>query len=225
MSRKKNENEVKQNKQDLDGELNILSDSEIVRMAHEGSSSAYEFLIAKYRGLAKSIARRYYISGADNEDVIQEGMIGIFKAVRDYNEELGSSFYSFANLCIERQIQTAVKGANREKHKILTESVSLDSADDDDEQAPYGEPARRKTLEVPVDEAYDPESVAVMRDTLAQIESLSKRVLSTMESKVFAGMLQGKSYVDIAKELHKTPKSIDNAIQRIKKKLQSPKKL
>lgn len=222
MTRKNKNAEVPANKGSLEDERNILSDSEIVKMAREGSSSAYEFLIAKYRGLAKTIARKYYITGGDNEDVIQEGMIGIFKAVRDYNEELGSSFYSFANLCIERQIQTAVKGANREKHKILNESYSLDSQDDE-EQTSYGEGIRRSPLDVPDDESKGPENLAVLKDTLEHIEGLSKKVLSTMESKVFSGMLQGKSYIDIAKELNKTPKSIDNAIQRIKKKLQESK--
>ena len=106
-------------------ELNLLSDDSIVKMAQEGSSTAYEFLIQKYREMAKLKAHKYYINGGDNDDVMQEGMIGIFKAVRDFDPEAGSSFSSFAELCVDRQIQTAITGANREKHRPLNESVSL----------------------------------------------------------------------------------------------------
>ena len=103
-----------------EGKLNILADEAVVRMAQEGSATAYEYLIQKYREVAKIKARTYYIAGGDNEDAVQEGMIGIFKAVRDYEPGAGASFSSFLELCVDRQIKTAMSGANRRKHKILT---------------------------------------------------------------------------------------------------------
>ena len=106
-------------------DLNVLTDESIVKMAQEGSNTAYEYLINKYKESAKMKSKSYFIAGADNEDVIQEGMIGIFKAVRDFDEEKDASFRTFAELCINRQILNAIKGANRQKHQILNESVSL----------------------------------------------------------------------------------------------------
>ena len=110
-------------------DLNVLTDESIVKMAQEGSGTAYEYLIDKYKELAKIKSKTYYIAGGDNEDVIQEGMIGIFKAIRDFDENKDASFRTFAELCINRQIVNAIKGANRQKHQILNESVPLHMGD------------------------------------------------------------------------------------------------
>lgn len=109
----------------LSNEMNILSDESLVKLAKEGSSPAYELLIDKYKHVAKINARKYYIVGAENEDVIQEAMIGIFKAIRDFDENAGTKFSSFLQLCIDNQIKTAINAANRQKHKLLNESLSI----------------------------------------------------------------------------------------------------
>ena len=191
---------------------NILTDEEILKMAAEGSNSAYEFMLLKYRNLVKTIARKYYIAGADNEDVIQEGTIGLFKAIRDFDDEGGSSFGTFARLCIERQIQTAVSGANRDKHKILNESVPLDSAAGSEEAI--------AAESIPAGPKDDPEDLTLMRESISAIIELSEKVLSPLEARVFRGLMGGKDYKDIASDLGKSPKSIDNAIQRIRRKIQ-----
>jgi len=181
-------------------------------MAAEGSNSAYEFMLLKYRNLVKTIARKYYIAGADNEDVIQEGKIGLFKAIRDFDDEGGSSFGTFARLCIERQIQTAVSGANRDKHKILNESVPLDSAAGSEEAI--------AAESIPAGPKDDPEDLILMRESISAVIELSEKVLSPLEARVFRGLMGGKDYKDIASDLGKSPKSIDNAIQRIRRKIQ-----
>lgn len=190
-------------------ELNLLSDDSIVKMAQEGSSTAYEFLIQKYREMAKLKAHKYYINGGDNDDVMQEGMIGIFKAVRDFDPEAGSSFSSFAELCVDRQIQTAITGANREKHRPLNESVSLSG-----EEATEGE-----KITLPASKGDEPERLALLKESIDALFDEAKEKLSPMEQSVFRGIMQGKSYTEIAAELGKSPKSIDNATQRIKKKI------
>ena len=190
-------------------ELNLLSDDSIVKMAQEGSSTAYEFLIQKYREMAKLKAHKYYINGGDNDDVMQEGMIGIFKAVRDFDPEAGSSFSSFAELCVDRQIQTAITGANREKHRPLNESVSLSG-----EEATEGE-----KITLPASKGDEPERLALLKEAIDALFGEAKEKLSPMEQSVFRGIMQGKSYTEIAAELGKSPKSIDNATQRIKKKI------
>ena len=190
-------------------ELNLLSDDSIVKMAQEGSSTAYEFLIQKYREMAKLKAHKYYINGGDNDDVMQEGMIGIFKAVRDFDPEAGSSFSSFAELCVDRQIQTAITGANREKHRPLNESVSLSG-----EAATEGE-----KITLPASKGDEPERLALLKESIDALFGEAKEKLSPMEQSVFRGIMQGKSYTEIAAELGKSPKSIDNATQRIKKKI------
>lgn len=189
-------------------EFNLLSDDSIVKMAQEGSSTAYEFLIAKYREMAKKKARKYYIVGGDNDDVMQEGMIGIFKAIRDFDQASGTPFAAFAELCVERQIQTAITGANREKHRPLNESVSL-TADEDSEEK----------REIPASKGVEPEKMTIFRESVENLFEEANLKLSSMERSVFRGIMQGKSYTEIATELGKTPKSIDNATQRIKKKI------
>jgi len=201
------------------GEMNILSDEALVAMAQEGSNTAYEFLIGKYRERAKLKARKYYISGADVEDVVQEGMIGIFKAIRDFDREAGKSFLAFLDLCIERQIQTAVSGANREKHRILNESLSLSGDGDriDERVLAMGGGGFVSGFAAEA----DPGEIAVKSEAYSDLDRASNIVLSPFERGVWELMLKGCDYREIAARLGRPAKSVDNAIQRIKKKMRN----
>lgn len=192
---------------------NILTDEEMVRMAQEGSTTAEEYLIKKYKDLVKKKSSTYFIIGGDKEDVIQEGMIGIFKAIRGYDEDKDASFKTFAEICINRQIISAIRNANLQKHQILNESLSLSSDND-----PEGE---QKTLEerLPSTNGDDPETLMLMKEVGQYLKSETVEIFSALEQKVWDRILQGKNYQEIAVDLDKTPKSIDNAIQRIKKKI------
>lgn len=192
---------------------NILTDEEMVKMAQEGSVTAEEFLIKKYKDLVKIKSSTYFIIGGDKEDVIQEGMIGIFKAIRGFDEDKEASFKTFAEVCINRQIISAIRNANMQKHQILNESLSLSSDND-----PEGE---QKTLEerLPANRGDDPETLMLMKEIGQYLKEESHEIFSPLEQKVWDRMLQGKKYQEIATELEKSPKSIDNTMQRIKKKI------
>ena len=192
---------------------NILTDEEMVKMAQEGSVTAEEYLIKKYKDLVKKKSSTYFIMGGDKEDVIQEGMIGIFKAIRGFDEEKEASFKTFAEICINRQIISAIRNSNLQKHQILNESISLSSDND-----PEGE---QKTLEerLPSNKSDDPETLMLMKEIGQYLKEESHEIFSTLEQKVWDRMLQGKTYQEIAVELEKTQKAIDNALQRFKKKI------
>ena len=192
---------------------NILTDEEMVKMAQEGSVTAEEYLIKKYKDLVKKKSSTYFIVGGDKEDVIQEGMIGIFKAIRGFDEEKEASFKTFAEICINRQIISAIRNSNLQKHQILNESISLSSDND-----PEGE---QKTLEerLPSNKSDDPETLMLMKEIGQYLKEESHEIFSSLEQKVWDRMLQGKTYQEIAAELDKAPKAIDNAMQRIKKKI------
>ncbi len=198
-------------------DLNVLTDESIVKMAQEGSGTAYEYLIDKYKELAKIKSKTYYIAGGDNEDVIQEGMIGIFKAIRDFDEEKDASFRTFAELCITRQITNAIKGANRQKHQILNESVPLHmgSADSESGEGAFAEHVASNSPDA------DPESMMLMKEVVDYLKENDRDIFSPLESKVWNEMLKGKTYREIAVELRRPTKAIDNAMQRIKKKIES----
>lgn len=192
---------------------NILTDEELVKMAQEGSATAEEFLISKYKELAKRKAGAYFIMGGDKEDVIQEGMIGIFKAIRQYRDDRNTSFRTFAELCITRQIISAIRKANLRKHSILNESVSLnDEREPDGEHQPLEETLRAK-------EDMNPEALLMMKEVSEFLKAESGEIFSPLEKKVWARMLQGENYREIAAELHRSSKTVDNAMQRIKKKI------
>lgn len=197
-----------------EGKLNILADEAVVRMAQEGSATAYEYLIQKYREVAKIKARTYYIAGGDNEDAVKEGMIGIFKAVRDYEPGAGASFSSFLELCVDRQIKTAMSGANRRKHKILTESVSLVLQEGESEN---GNPDIAHMMTAGRED--EPENAALIKEAVELMRKAGEERLSRFERRVWNEMLKGETYREIADVLQKSPKTIDNAIQRIKKKI------
>lgn len=207
-----------------DSDLNVLTDEAIVQMAQEGSSTAYEYLIDKYKGLARSKATTYYIIGADRDDVIQEGMIGIFKAIRDYDPEEDASFRTFAELCVNRQIISAIRGANRQKHQILNESVSLNAGSemgDEDMNGSRGSgqrPLAERLADLSPD--MDPESLMLIKEVTDYLKANGRDIFSPLENRVWEEMLRGLSYREIAFRLRKSTKTVDNAIQRIKKKVE-----
>lgn len=191
---------------------NILTDEELVKMAQEGSATAEEFLISKYKELARKKSSAYFIMGGDKEDVVQEGMIGIFKAIRQYRDDRNASFRTFAELCINRQIISAIRKANLAKHKILNESVSL-SPDD----ARSGEKSPIEGLIA--QNCEDPETLILVKEIVEFIKADKSELFSPLEKNILDRMLQGKGYRQIASEIHRTSKTVDNAMQRIKKKI------
>lgn len=190
------------------------SEEELVRKAQAGDAYAEEHLIRKYKELVKSRAHRYFMVGADREDIVQEGMIGIFKAIRDYDDSKLTSFRTFAELCITRQIITAIKRATRLKHGPLNTYISFSKPDSPENSSKSIE----ETLSSSSD--TDPESLLLLKEQIDYIEANGTDIFSGLELRVWTEYLQGKTYLQIAKETNRTPKSIDNATQRIKKKLE-----
>ncbi len=191
-----------------------LNEEEVVEFARSGDDRAQEYLIKKYKNFVRSKARSYFLIGADKEDIIQEGMIGLFKAIRDFRPEKTSSFRAFAELCITRQIITAIKTATRQKHIPLNSYVSLN-------KPIYDEESDRTLLDVITgSKISDPEELIISREEVDNIESKIGEILSDLEWQVLTYYLQGKSYQEIAKDLDRHVKSIDNALQRVKRKLE-----
>jgi len=189
-------------------------DEEIVIEAKNGDTRAQEYLINKYENFVKSKAKSYFLIGADKEDIYQEGMIGLYKAIRDFKPDKLSSFKAFAELCVTRQIITAIKTATRQKHIPLNTYVSLN-------KPIYDEESDRTLLDV-LSEARvaDPEELIISREELNHIQNEIGEVLSTLELEVLMSYLDGKSYQEIACDLDRHAKSIDNALQRVKRKLE-----
>jgi RNA polymerase sporulation-specific sigma factor len=191
-----------------------LEDEKIVEHAREGDGEALEFLINKYRHFVRAKARSYFLIGADREDIIQEGMIGLYKAIRDFRLDKLSSFRAFAELCITRQIITAIKTATRQKHIPLNSYVSLN-------KPIYDEDSDRTLLDViSGSKITDPEELVISREEFDDIEEKIGELLSSLEWKVLMSYLEGKSYQEIAEDLDRHVKSIDNALQRVKRKLE-----
>ncbi len=189
-------------------------DEEVIVEAKKGDVRAQEYLISKYENFVKSKAKSYFLIGADKEDIYQEGMIGLFKAIRDFKSDKLSSFKAFAELCVTRQIITAIKTATRQKHIPLNTYVSLN-------KPIYDEESDRTLLDV-LSEAKvaDPEELIISREELNHIQSEIGEVLSSLEMEVLTSYLDGKSYQEIACDLDRHAKSIDNALQRVKRKLE-----
>ena len=181
-----------------------MTDEELIDQLREGDRQVMDYICDKYKNLVRSKAKSMYILGGDSEDLIQEGMIGLFKAIRDYRPEKESSFYHFAELCISRQMYTAIEASNRKKHAPLNSYVSLSEP----ESGGIGE-----LLET------SPEQMMIDRENVAQIKERIEKSLSDMEKEVLAYYMQGMNYVQIAEIMERSPKSIDNALQRIKNKL------
>jgi len=195
-------------------ELEIKSDEDIVSEAKDGNTIALEFLINKYKNFVKAKARSYFLIGADREDIIQEGMIGLYKAIRDFKGDKLSSFRAFAELCITRQIITAIKTATRQKHIPLNSYVSLN-------KPIYDEDSDRTLLDIlSGSKITDPEELMINREEYHDIEFKMGEILSDLEWKVLTLYLEGKSYQEIAVDLKRHVKSIDNALQRVKRKLE-----
>ncbi|KPU26549.1 RNA polymerase factor sigma-70 [Caloranaerobacter sp. TR13] len=191
-----------------------MVDEEIVESARNGDTEALEFLIKKYKNFVRAKARSYFLIGADKEDIIQEGMIGLYKAIRDYKQDKLTSFKAFAELCITRQIITAIKTATRQKHIPLNSYISLN-------KPIYDEESDRTLLDILSGvKIMDPEELIISREELKSIESKIGEILSDLEWEVLIYYLQGKSYQEIAVELNRHVKSIDNALQRVKRKLE-----
>ncbi len=195
-------------------DLEHLTDEEIVSLAKHGDTMALEFLIGKYKNFVRSKARTYFLIGADREDIIQEGMIGLYKAIRDYRYDRQTSFHSFAEICVTRQIITAIKTATRQKHMPLNSYVSLNK--------PVYEEESERTLSdvITQGKAGNPEDLFIDQEDFLDIESTMQRILSPLEQDVVNLYLEGKSYIEIAQQLDRHVKSVDNALQRVKRKLE-----
>jgi len=189
------------------------SDSELVSMAQEGNLEAEESLIRKYKGIVKTKANMYYMAGADEEDIVQEGMIGLFKAIRQYDSSKQAAFGTFAGICVTRQIISAIRTADRDKHRALNTSVSLNDPVEQDSESIRLEDTLR------TDMAENPETLLVMRDVVDYILNNGDNIFSDLEMQVLNEFLQGKDYDKIAGKLGKNIKSIDNAMQRVRKKI------
>ena len=191
-----------------------MTDEEIVEIARVGDIDAQEYLINKYKNYVRAKARTYFLLGGDKEDLIQEGMIGMYKAIRDFRSDKLSSFRAFAELCITRQIITAIKTATRQKHIPLNSYVSLNTPI-------YDEDSDRTLLDVITgNKVTDPEELIISREEFTEIETKMGELLSSLEWKVLMYYLEGKSYQEIAEDLGRHVKSIDNALQRVKRKLE-----
>ena len=191
-----------------------LSDEKIAELAQQGDNTAMEYLFTVYKNFVRTKARAYFLVGADHEDIVQEGMIGLFKSIRDYRPDRNASFKVFAELCITRQIITAIKSATRQKHGPLNSYISLS-------KPIYNEDNECTLLDIIVEgDVPSPEDVIINRENLIMIQSHAKEVLSDFEQDVLRYYLAGKSYQQIADKLTRHAKSVDNALQRVKRKLE-----
>ena len=193
-----------------------MQDEQIIKEIRNGDKVALEYLINKYTVLVNAKVSKYFIIGAEKEDIIQEGLIGLYKAIKDYNLDKQNSFKSFANLCIERQLITAIKSSNRQKHLPLNSYLSLNMAayNDDNENT-----SNTEILDVfDSNLVEDPLDTITKKEYYSNVENVIDNSLSTFEKKVLSRYIQGDSYVRIAEKLDTPVKSVDNAIQRIRRK-------
>lgn len=191
-----------------------LEDEQIIDKIKQGDEEALAYLLEKYRDLVNIRVSKYFMIGAEKEDVIQEGMIGLFKAIKSFNPDKQNSFKSFANICIERQLITAIKTSNRQKHQPLNSYLSLNTSayeNNSDNNSELIETFDSKTVE-------DPLETVMKKEYYNQIQSAVNKNLSKFEKQVLDRYLKGESYVAIAQKLESPVKSVDNAIQRIRKK-------
>lgn len=197
----------------MKSKFETFTDEQLAQLAQDGDVAAEEYLIRKYKDVVSSRSQLYFIIGADSEDVVQEGMIGLFKAIKSYDGGNDATFHTFAEICINRQILTAIKTASRKKHSPLNTSVSLNnplSEEDPDSTIAEG---------LSSDSNSDPEATLVLKDIMEQILNDEGRLFSKFEMQVWNEYLQGKSYKKIAADIGKSPKAVDNAMQRTRKKI------
>lgn len=192
-----------------------MADEDVVNIIQtEGNTKASEYIVKKYRNLVKAKSRAYFLIGAEKEDLYQEGMIGLYKSIRDFDYDLQSTYASFAEMCVTRQIITAIKAATRQKHLPLNNYVSLN-------KPVYDEQSDRTLLDILVGHKdVDPEEVIISKEEFINIERHLSMILSRFEWQVLMAYLEGSKYQDIADNLGKSVKSVDNALQRIKKKVE-----
>lgn len=190
-----------------------LTDEELVSLTHQGNEDATEYLLQKYSPLVRKSIRTLYLIGADTEDLLQEGMIGLFKAIQHYenNNQQNASFYTFAKLCIDRQIYSAIKLSNRKKHFPLNSYISFYSK--------VNETETELIENLEAGNESNPEHIVLDKENTSSIEDILEVHLSKMEKNVLHLYLEGNSYTDIASTIGKTPKAVDNAIQRIRDKV------
>ena len=192
-----------------------MTDEDLVEITKSGDKSAFEYLLNKYKELVNIKVSKYYIVGAEKDDIIQEGLIGLFKAIKSYKSDMKNSFKSFANMCIERQLITAIKSSNRQKHMPLNSYLSLNVSAYDEEDG---------KSDTPLIDVFNTTLIEDPLDTITKKEYYQKnkktidKSLSDFEKKVLNKYINGKSYIEIAEDLDTPVKSVDNAIQRIRKK-------
>ena len=191
-----------------------MTDEDVALLARDGDEAALELLMMKYKNFVRSKARSYFLIGADHEDIVQESMIGLFKAIRDFKPDKLTSFRAFAELCVTRQIITAIKTATRQKHIPLNSYVSLN-------RPIYDEESDRTLMDVLSEvQMAGPEELLISQEDYSSVENRISEVLSDLEMEVLNSYLEGKSYQEIAQDLGRHVKSIDNALQRVKRKLE-----
>lgn len=190
----------------------LLPDETVVAFAQSGDGQALAYLLNKCKNFVRSKARSYFLIGADHEDIVQEGMIGLYKAIRDFRPDKQTSFKAFAELCVKRQIITAIKTATRQKHFPLNSYVSLN-------KPLYDEESDRTLLDVLEGRVTNPEDLYISKEDLISIQTQIDQLLSGLEQQALAAFLDGKSYQEISELLGRHVKSIDNALQRVKRKL------
>lgn len=191
-----------------------VTDEKIISQIKQGDEEALAYLLEKYKDLVNIKVSKYFMVGAEREDIVQEGMIGLFKAIKNFNEDKQNSFKSFANICIERQLITAIKSSNRQKHMPLNSYLSLNTAaydNNEEDSVELIDTFNSNTVE-------DPLETIMKKEYYAEVENAVNKNLSKFEKKVLDRFIKGESYVKIAEKLDSPVKSVDNAIQRIRKK-------
>ncbi len=191
-----------------------MPDEEVAELARGNDGDALDYLLGKYKNFVRAKARSYFLIGADREDIVQEGMIGLYKSIRDFRASRLTSFRAFAELCITRQIITAIKTATRQKHRPLNSYVSLNKPVYDDE-------SDRMLIDIiSSSKISNPEDIIIGQEDFSTIEMKMGKILSPLEMQVLRKYIDGKSYFEISKELGRSIKSVDNALQRVKNKLE-----
>ena len=198
---------------ELNESLDVLTDEELIGRIQNNDKNALDFLLGKYKELVYMKSSKYFIIGAERDDIFQEGMIGLYKAIQSFKEDKQNSFKTFANMCIERQLITAIKTSNRQKHMPLNSYLSLNTSS-------YEEDDNEKTLLDVLNNkmAEDPLDTLTKKEYYSNVENAIDKSLSDFEKQVLKKFIKGDSYVKIAKDLESPVKSVDNAIQRIRKK-------
>lgn len=190
--------------------LEEMTDEQLMGALRSGQEEITDYLMEKYKALVLKQAKTLYLIGGENDDLIQEGMIGLFKAVRDYREDKDTSFYHFAKLCISRQMYHAIEASNRKKHAPLNSYLSIDSKEETTVMMPE---------EAMHTQNVDPEQILIEQESLQNMQQKLMKSLSKMEQEVLSDYLEGLDYQAIARKMGKTPKAIDNALQRIRRKV------